>query len=372
MNNLRRSIFLVISYCIVIFAQDANSNLRLSEIELNVDKLKSYTHFEAIELWSPDATATPSGVTAVIFSGSTLKSIHSCSCDTAFSGSNYALCDCGVDPFQTIEFVGAIALYNSPLENFPDGTDVATVNQDQLLDVVLWQSDGTLLLPNPLQQAGYFAVGQSYHYMPPSSAQPYSIIRCYGDAIANGQWQASFSWNTQGTPGQPNNCSSPVVIVNEINFNKAFIELQTDPIELPLDDVTLASVDSTGTVIQASTLVSLRANSDSYFTVGRIPSDLLKLNWNLPMTGQTAIVAYYKATVVAGQPADTTFLSAIVYDPTETQPTSGALKAFGKTAYKADQSGTCSICVCPSGTQLAFPTLGQENDCTTPCPSSFL
>jgi hypothetical protein len=235
-----------------------------------------------------------------------------------------------------------------------------------LIDAVLWQSSGPMLLPNPLQQAGYFAPGQSYHYPPPGKPMAYSINRCFGNSLLNAQWQAAFSLSATATPGKPNYCTEPSVIVNEINFNKTFVELYTDPLELPLDNVALASVDQNGMIINFSTLTTLRSESSSYFTVGRAPSNVLKLNWNLPADGQTAIVAYYNTTLSVGSPAPTTFSSAIVYSYTN-QTTVSALKVFGKTAYKADRTGACSLCVCNGNIQPSKPTLGATNDCSDSC-----
>jgi len=352
--------------------EDPRNSIRISEISLDVGKMSSMTTFMFVEIFTPLKNVPVNSVTIVIYGASHENVLHTCPCDKAvFNELGYAQCDCGGNVlFATQEFVGVVGLHNADQINFPAGADASICSQINLIDAVLWQSYGSSILPNPLKP--YFAQGQVYHYQQPATPAAYSINRCYGDPLTNQRWQASFSWNETATPNGPNLCLPPVVIVNEINFNKAFIELWTSP-ELPLDNVTIAfvqDVNSSPSIINAYSLLNQRTESSSFFTMGKVGSDFMIPGWTMPTTGSVAVVAYFDIILQSNALAPSiNILSSIVYGANN-GPTSPVLSIFGGTTYAYDATGKCSLSVCNGNVldiQLAPPSFDSQNDCSVQC-----
>jgi hypothetical protein len=349
---------------------DPKNSIRINEVSLDVGKT-SYTTFMFVEIFTSMKNVDVTGVTVVIYGGSKQEVLVACPCTNAFNDQGFAQCICGteLDPFKTQEFIGAVSLHNADQTNFPVGAPASTSSKINLIDAVLWQSYGAVLV-NPLQS--YFAQGQVYHYTPPAKASAYSINRCYGDPLTNQRWQASFSWNETATPNAPNVCLPPVVIINEINFNKPFIELMSSP-ELPLDSATVAFVqekDSSATIINVYSLLNQRIESSTFFTMGKLGSDLVIPGWTMPSVGSVAVVVYFDIIIQPNMVAPSShILHSLVYGDANGQ-TTPALQAFGAKTYAYDPSGKCSLAVCNGNIldiQLAMPSFDAQNDCNVQC-----
>jgi len=110
--------------------------------------------------------------------------------------------------------------------------------------------------------------------------------------------------------------------------------------------------------------------------MGKFPSDVVILNWELPTPGPAAIVIYYNSNIIVNAAAPVTnILHSIVYGTTD-GPTVDPLKPFGDTTHAYDPSGKCSLCVCgsdpfnnPDNIQAAAPTFDAPCDCSKSCPA---
>ncbi|XP_078592378.1 uncharacterized protein LOC144871166 isoform X2 [Branchiostoma floridae x Branchiostoma japonicum] len=192
--------------------------------------------------------------------------------------------------------ISAAVLYRRDGRNFTEGMPIQTDNVEDVL-VYGEEAGSDRELTNSLTP-GQLAV----HQDPGHSIGDESLSRCCNDRAVS---LSAFTLTTP-TPGAPNQCGFPCVIINEINIDQPgtgrdtaeFVELyDTGMGNQSLDGLSLVFYNGgKDTSYNTIDLDGYRTNSDGYFVIGsqNIPNaDIVLGRRNLIQNGPDAIALYH-------------------------------------------------------------------------------